>query len=224
MALPLGLASGLMAAPDMIRRLVSPDEDEGRMGAALEAGLYALPAAKPALRGLRGLSKAAPMADNALAASDDVLPESWKAFVSETPLSKARPKPSAGSLMDDGGVASLADNAEDTLGYSTPGLWQQADNMFESTRRQHPGIADAFDQMSKDSDEGLRTVRGMYSPEAMRRYPSTPRVRTPEPVADDVFDEVDLSLETRGGPTYDARRAQELARAWRTNRPLSTEF
>lgn len=48
----LGALSTLSAAPDVLRRIISPEEDESRGLAAAEGGLYAL-GAKPLLRGAK---------------------------------------------------------------------------------------------------------------------------------------------------------------------------
>lgn len=65
-AAPVALTGGsLMTAPDIMRRLISPDADESRLGAVVEGGLTAL----PGVLGLRSMAKAEAAAQAAEAAS-----------------------------------------------------------------------------------------------------------------------------------------------------------
>lgn len=251
LAAPLAGLSALSAAPDVLRRLISPEEDESRGGAALEAGLYVLPAAGPALRGLRSASTTAksvmPTLDDVVRGADmyadagsrsgglaarsgekatAALPESWRPFSTPEAMAATKAPKSAISvadetLMGDDGVAALANEGSDTLGYSSPGMWDQADAMFEQAQRAVP-----FDDMARYSGIRNNPKAKQALLDASRDARGLPRLGRGVGMLDDAVpmgDEVDLSLETRGGLTEAARRAQDLARRFRSNRP-STEF
>lgn len=244
---PFMALSGLMAAPDIARRFIAPDEDESRGGAALEAGLYgvgsgALGRLKTALRGakaidplediVRGADMYSDVASRAGglpattaaratrgAAPAGELPQSWKQFASGSNTGPNRDIP---RILTDEGLYQSAAQAGKGEGYlSSPGMWDRAARMGDETRRKHPGLGEAWDAMSRESEMGLRNVpgaspvRGPYSP-----YPQ----RKPSLSWDELAgEEVDLSS-LAGGRTEAARRAQEIARAWKTNRPLAPEF
>lgn len=257
LSIPLGAAGAMFAAPDILRRFVAPEEDEGRIGAGIEGGLSMLPVAGPVLRGIRSfghgaraVSKAGPSLDDVVRGADmyadagsragglaartgediaTAMPESFKPFA--TPEALAARKFSRVNAPDDNpmgytgtfddGVASLADDAADTVGYSTPGFWEQADRMFEQAKRALPFVEDPSYARIRSNPRAQQALL-----DAMRDAKGLPRLARGEGILNtpaQIGDDVDLSLATRGGPSEAARRAQDLARRFRSNRP-STEF
>lgn len=98
---PLLALSALMAAPGGVRKLVSPEEDESRLGGAVQTGLSALPGVAAArgagsLRGLQraaGLSKPAGPAGEVLAGPsmfDDVMARASRTAGADTLRSNVR--------------------------------------------------------------------------------------------------------------------------------------
>ena len=225
LSLPLGAAGALFAAPDLLRRLTMPEEDESRGWAVAEGGLQALPVAGSALRGLRSLGQGAATAKNVMPTLDDVV-RGADMFNDVAPRSGGMPARAVRSRtdiprhMNEDGLFQ-ANNA--TEPYTAPGFANRAASMGDATRRQNPGLGEAWDEMSDEAEKGWRTVRGMYSPEAMAAHPL--KARAGAAVADDF---VDLTDELDALPTDRTdmiRRIQERARAFREqSTPRSLQF
>lgn len=92
---PAGAAAALLSAPDIVRRLIAPEEDESRLGGAVEGALYgAAPflrgaggRIKAAYRGLKGAQAATPEVATATAFAGGAKPPTGTAFTAQRPPS-----------------------------------------------------------------------------------------------------------------------------------------
>lgn len=140
---PLLALSSLMAAPGGIRKLVSPEEDESRVGGAVQTGLSALPGVAAIRRGagsLRGLLRGAGIGERATAAgpAGEVLTGS--------------------AMLDDVAARGLAQEGTQTLRSAVRGAIDEAPSNFPSSPTPEASIKQAIRRMNADAQSGARST------------------------------------------------------------------
>jgi hypothetical protein len=101
------------------------------------------------------------------------------------------------------------------------GFWDRAESMGQAANKAD-WAEDPLYAAIRNNPQSQQALRRAGLDATRPDVNSTYRQWASEP-AEEVFDEIDLSEDTRGGLTYAAKKAQDLARRFRSNRP-STEF